>query len=154
MSEQQQPPPPPASSSSHPEAPSTPKPTQPPRAKGMRLFDGFALCLNIMSSVFIISVNKTLMGSGGYGFRYVVTLNALHYIATTIWSVGSKKIGLVPTPKHESASVPLSDILFFTFFANMSIISLNTSLMMNSITMYQIAKLGIIPCTALVEKML
>ncbi|KAJ1454671.1 triose-phosphate transporter family-domain-containing protein [Pelagophyceae sp. CCMP2097] len=121
----------------------------------MNAADLFALLLNITSSVFIISVNKSLMGSAGYKFQYVVTLNALHYLATTVWTYAAKYFGLTKAPaKDEKASVPLNDIIFFTVFANMSIISLNTSLMINSITMYQIAKLGIIPCTAVVEKML
>ena len=42
--------------------------------------DAGAFVLNIISSVFIISVNKRLMGSPpNFNFRYVVTLNALHH---------------------------------------------------------------------------
>ena len=36
-----------------------------------------AMAANILSSVLIISVNKRLMGSQGYGFNFVVTLNAM-----------------------------------------------------------------------------
>ena len=52
------------------------------------------------------------------------------------------------------AHVPLSSVVLFTTVSNASIISLNTSLMLNSITLYQIAKLGIIPCTCCVEYLL
>ena len=45
-------------------------------------------------------------------------------------------------------------MVLFTTVSNASIISLNTSLMLNSITLYQIAKLGIIPCTCCVEYLL
>ncbi len=57
--------------------------------------DAGAFILNIISSVFIISVNKRLMGSPpNFNFRYVVTLNALHYITTSIWTRVAKVIGL------------------------------------------------------------
>ena len=64
--------------------------------------DAGAFVLNIISSVFIISVNKRLMGSPpNFNFRYVVTLNALHYITTSIWTRVAKVIGLA---KQEESS--------------------------------------------------
>jgi len=118
--------------------------------------DAAAFVLNICSSVFIISVNKQLMGakeSGGYGFRFVVTLNALHYLTTTVWTMIAKRVGLAKKDDGSSkpAHVPLMSVVLFTAVSDASIISLNTSLMLNSITLYQIAKLGIIPCTCVVE---
>ena len=119
----------------------------------MAVGDASAFLLNIMSSVFIISVNKKLMGATGFGFRYVVTLNALHYLTTSVWTVIAKKIGMAKADEGSKAPalVPLSAVVLFTLVSNASIISLNTSLMLNSITLYQIAKLGIIPCTCVVE---
>ena len=108
--------------------------------------------------VFIISVNKRLMGTAGYAFRFVVTLNALHYLTTTLWTMVAKRIGLAKTDDGGAASkpahVPWRAVAVFTLVSNCSIISLNTSLMLNSITLYQIAKLGIIPCTCVVEAVL
>lgn len=120
----------------------------------MGVGDGGAFLLNIASSVFIISVNKRLMGTAGYNFRFVVTLNALHYLTTTAWTIVAKRIGMAKESAPQGgkpAHVPLRSIIVFTIVSDLSIISLNTSLMVNTITLYQIAKLGIIPCTCLVE---
>ena len=90
--------------------------------------------LNIISSVFIISVNKRLMGSPpNFNFRYVVTLNALHYITASIWTRVAKVIGLAKQEESSKAPahVPLSSVVLFTTVSNASIISLNTSLMLN-----------------------
>ena len=94
------------------------------------------------------------MGSQGYAFRFVVTLNALHYLTTTVWTVVAKKVGLAKQDDGaggKPAHVPWRAVAVFTLVSDASIISLNTSLMLNSITLYQIAKLGIIPCTCVVE---
>ncbi|KAH8046985.1 hypothetical protein JL722_13322 [Aureococcus anophagefferens] len=94
------------------------------------------------------------MGSQGYAFRFVVTLNALHYLTTTVWTVVAKKVGLAKQDDGaggKPAHVPWKAVAVFTLVSDASIISLNTSLMLNSITLYQIAKLGIIPCTCVVE---
>ena len=67
--------------------------------------DAGAFILNIISSVFIISGNKRLMGSPpNFNFRYVVTLNALHYITTSIWTRVAKVIGLAK--QEESSKAP------------------------------------------------
>ena len=133
------------------------KSAEPASPRTMAAGDAGAFILNIISSVFIISVNKRLMGSPpNFNFRYVVTLNALHYITTSIWTRVAKVIGLAKQEESSKAPahVPLSSVVLFTTVSNASIISLNTSLMLNSITLYQIAKLGIIPCTCCVEYLL
>lgn len=43
------------------------------------------------------------------------------------------------------------DLWTFTVIANLSIVALNTSLMINSILLYQVAKLAIVPFTCFVE---
>ena len=133
-------------------------PPEPASLSTMAAGDAGAFVLNIISSVFIISVNKRLMGSPpNFNFRYVVTLNALHYITTSIWTRVAKVIGLAKQEESSKAPahVPLVfSVVLFTTVSNASIISLNTSLMLNSITLYQIAKLGIIPCTCCVEYLL
>ena len=134
-----------------------PPPPEPASLSTMAAGDAGAFVLNIISSVFIISVNKRLMGSPpNFNFRYVVTLNALHYITTSIWTRVAKVIGLAKQEESSKAPahVPLSSVVLFTTVSNASIISLNTSLMLNSITLYQIAKIGIIPCTCCVEYLL
>ena len=97
-------------------------------------------------------MNKKLMGTAGYAFRFVVTLNALHYLTTTAWTMVAKRIGMAKAEEAgKPAHVPFNAVVLFTIVSDLSIISLNTSLMLNSITLYQIAKLGIIPCTCVVE---
>eukprot|EP00884_Botryococcus_braunii_P023126 jgi/Botrbrau1/9498/Bobra.0252s0113.1 len=102
---------------------------------------------NISSSVFIIFVNKRLMGRKGFGFEYATTLCALHYFACTA------AMGLIQ-PRSKIAPrrrIPLSDLMLFTLVADLSIISLNTSLMLNPVGFYQIAKLLVIPFICAVE---
>ncbi|KAK9806341.1 hypothetical protein WJX72_010712 [[Myrmecia] bisecta] len=111
------------------------------------VLDGAAWLGNVLSSVFIIFVNKVLMQKTGYGFKYATTLCALHYLVCSIaiWATqafgGAKKVSLPP-----------KDLLLFTATANMSIVTLNLSLMINSVGFYQIAKLLIIPFVCLVER--
>merc|ERR1712216_503204 len=45
----------------------------------------------------------------------------------------------------------MADLIIFVIVANLSIVSLNMSLMLNNVSLYQIAKLGIPPFTAVVE---
>ena len=91
-----------------PGAPPTPKSKMPKSSSA----DAAAFLLNICSSVFIISVNKKLMGAAGFGFRFVVTLNSLHYLTTTAWTVVAKKIGMSkPDEGKGPAHIPLGAVL-------------------------------------------
>ena len=94
-----------------------PPPPEPASLRTMAAGDAGAFVLNIISSVFIISVNKRLMGSPpNFNFRYVVTLNALHYITTSIWTRVAKVIGLAKQEESSKAPahVPLSSVVLFT----------------------------------------
>ena len=51
---------------------------------GGGFLDAWAIFLNVGSSVGIIMVNKQLMGSKGYAFVFATTLNAFHYLTTTL----------------------------------------------------------------------
>lgn len=44
-----------------------------------------------------------------------------------------------------------ADLVIFTIIANASIVALNLSLQFNSVSIYQVAKLLIIPCTCFIE---
>ena len=52
-----------------------------------------AIAANVFSSVLIISVNKALMGSGGYDFGFVVTLNDYHMTRVTFKRVRAEDRG-------------------------------------------------------------
>lgn len=74
------------------------------------------------------------------------TLSALHFLASAAsiwlaqWLTGAARPRL-----------PWRDNLYFSVIANLSIASLNVSLLVNSVGFYQIAKLLIIPFVAVME---
>ncbi|QDZ17949.1 UDP-galactose transporter [Chloropicon primus] len=113
--------------------------------------NAFFWALNVGSSVSIIMVNKQLMGSSGYDFSFATTLCAMHYFVTSIWTVIQARF--LSANKGVSKGIGYADLVIFTMVADLSIISLNTSLQVNAVPFYQIAKLGIIPCTCMVETM-
>lgn len=108
--------------------------------------DASAWLFNVSTSVLIVFVNKVLMGRSGYMFNFATTLCALHFLACA-GSLGVMQLLGVT----ESRTVPWTDKLIFAAAANISIASLNLSLMINTVGFYQIAKLLIIPFTAVVE---
>jgi len=115
------------------------------------LENAFFWALNVGSSVSIIMVNKQLMGSQGYNFSFATTLCAMHYFVTSIWTLVQARF--LSADKAVSKGVGYRDLVIFTLIADLSIITLNTSLQVNAVPFYQIAKLGIIPCTCMVETM-
>ncbi|KAK9807322.1 hypothetical protein WJX73_001596 [Symbiochloris irregularis] len=113
------------------------------------VLDGFAWASNVLTSVCIIFINKVLMAKNtGYGFQYATTLCALHYLACSLSIWVTQHI----TGGKPIARLPFKDLAVFIVTANLSIVSLNLSLMINSVSFYQIAKLLIIPFVCLVEK--
>ncbi|CAK0784935.1 hypothetical protein CVIRNUC_008140 [Coccomyxa viridis] len=110
------------------------------------VMDLLAWAGNVSSSVLIIFVNKILMNTTGYGFQYATTLCALHYMACSVSIWTTQALGGV-----KKVTLPFADLLLFTATANLSIVSLNLSLMLNRVGFYQIAKLLIIPFVCGVE---
>ncbi|KAL3132232.1 hypothetical protein ABBQ32_008821 [Trebouxia sp. C0010 RCD-2024] len=102
---------------------------------------------NVCSAVLIVFINKALMGRTGYAFRYATTLCALHYMACTVSIWMTRALGGV-----KYAKLPFKDLVLFTATANVSVVCLNLSLMFNPVSLYQIAKLLIVPFVCLVEK--
>ncbi|GLJ55535.1 hypothetical protein SUGI_1192810 [Cryptomeria japonica] len=105
-----------------------------------------AWAMNIISSVGIIMANKEVMSRAGYDFRFATTLTAFHFSVTAIVGFISNATGY-STSKH----VPLWDLLWFSIVANMSIVGMNLSLMLNSVGFYQISKLSMIPVVCVME---
>ncbi|CAI5474695.1 unnamed protein product [Closterium sp. Yama58-4] len=104
--------------------------------------------MNVVSSVGIIMVNKALMTS--YGFAFATSLTALHFITTTAVSNAATAAGALAPSKH----VPARTLLWFAFVASLAVVSMNVSLMVNSVGFYQITKLSIIPACCLFEALL
>eukprot|EP00892_Ulva_mutabilis_P000291 jgi/Ulvmu1/10262/UM060_0063.1 len=111
-------------------------------------YNVFAWLFNVSTSIAIVFVNKVLMGANGYMFNFAVTLCALHFISCSVGLTVMKMLGLT---QSSGKTIPWSDRIMFAVAANISIASLNLSLMVNSVGFYQIAKLLIIPFTAVVQ---
>ncbi|GAB4818125.1 hypothetical protein N2152v2_005171 [Parachlorella kessleri] len=107
---------------------------------------------NVVTAVCLVFVNKILMGSAGYGFKYATTLSALHFV------VCSAALKLIPgqqpvqQDKNGGGRLPVQDLILFTLVADVSIVSLNLSLLLNPVSTYQIAKLLVIPFVCMVER--
>ncbi|XP_072952989.1 UDP-rhamnose/UDP-galactose transporter 6-like [Typha angustifolia] len=106
--------------------------------------DAGAWMFNVVTSVGIIMVNKALMAT--HGFSFATTLTGLHFATTTLMTLVLRWLGYIQ-PTH----LPLSELIKFVFFANLSIVGMNVSLMWNSVGFYQIAKLCMIPVSCLLE---
>ncbi|KAI5072488.1 hypothetical protein GOP47_0012594 [Adiantum capillus-veneris] len=111
------------------------------------LADVGAWALNITSSVGIIMANKQVMSPGGYDFRFATSLTALHFTVTALVGYISSSL----SGKAATKSVPFSDLVWFSFVANSSIVCMNLSLMLNSVGFYQISKLSMIPVVCVLE---
>ncbi|XP_064983984.1 UDP-rhamnose/UDP-galactose transporter 5-like [Musa acuminata AAA Group] len=106
--------------------------------------DAAAWMFNILTSVGVIMVNKALMAT--HQFSFATTLTGLHFVATTLMTIVFKWLGYIQT-----SHLPLSELIKYVFFANLSIVGMNVSLMWNSVGFYQIAKLSMIPVSCLLE---
>eukprot|EP00271_Cylindrocystis_brebissonii_P002680 TRINITY_DN13446_c0_g1_i1.p1 TRINITY_DN13446_c0_g1~~TRINITY_DN13446_c0_g1_i1.p1 ORF type:complete len:349 (+),score=61.03 TRINITY_DN13446_c0_g1_i1:128-1174(+) len=107
-----------------------------------------AWSMNIISSVGIIIVNKQVMS--GYGFRFAVTLTGLHFIVTAGVGFVSSLLGLL----SNKTTVSLWDLAWFSLVANLSLVGMNVSLLLNSVGFYQISKLSIIPTVCLADALI
>eukprot|EP01063_Lacrimia_lanifica_P004452 TRINITY_DN1249_c0_g2_i1.p1 TRINITY_DN1249_c0_g2~~TRINITY_DN1249_c0_g2_i1.p1 ORF type:complete len:347 (+),score=121.51 TRINITY_DN1249_c0_g2_i1:64-1104(+) len=115
--------------------------------------DLLVFAMNVVTCVSIVMVNKQLMSKAGYAFLFATTLSGAHFVITGVatrvmrrWKEGSQAVST------EKKSLPLMDLITFVVIANTSLVSLNVSLMVNKVSMYQIAKLAIPVITAVVER--
>ncbi|XP_065852505.1 UDP-rhamnose/UDP-galactose transporter 2-like [Euphorbia lathyris] len=107
-----------------------------------------AWAMNIFSSIGIIMANKQLMSPSGFGFVYATTLTGLHFTMTAMVGLASNAAGYSSSAaKH----VPMLELIWFSIVANVSITSMNLSLMLNSVGFYQISKLSMIPVVCIME---
>ncbi|CAI5474421.1 unnamed protein product, partial [Closterium sp. Yama58-4] len=100
------------------------------------------------TSVGIIMINKQVMS--GYGFRFASTLTGLHFAVTALVGMASAALGYL----NSKNTVPLWELIWFSIVANLSIVAMNLSLMLNTVGFYQIAKLSIIPVVCFFEALL
>lgn len=105
-----------------------------------------AWAMNVISSVGIIMANKEVMSTAGYDFRFATTLTGFHFTVTALVGFVSNATGF-----STAKEVPLWELLWFSIVANMSIVGMNLSLMLNSVGFYQISKLSMIPVVCVLE---
>jgi len=108
--------------------------------------DGACWAWNICGAVGIIFVNKLVMSRDGFGFRFATTLCAAHYLLCAATFRATQEMGYIKT-----AHLPFKDLLLYVCTSNASIVTLNLSLLLNKVGIYQIFKLANIPFMALVE---
>lgn len=93
----------------------------------MNLGDIGAFGANVASSIMLIFVNKLLMGS--FGFNFAVTLSGFHYLTSALLMQGYKWTGLMSA----KGIMLWKDRLLYTGVSSISIISLNVSLLVNTV---------------------
>lgn len=109
--------------------------------------DAGAMSMNIFSSVLIIMVNKFLIGATGYNFSFIVTLTGAHFLISSGAMHILRVLGFIGC----SNEIPSREMAGFVAINSVCIVSLNVSLMVNSVGFYQIAKLLNIPCVCVLE---
>ncbi|KAL4443256.1 hypothetical protein ABPG75_010993 [Micractinium tetrahymenae] len=125
----------------------SPRPPAETHAQSQRdkfLMDVGAWAGNVSTSVLIVFVNKVLLKN--YAYHYATTLTALHFLVCSVSIWFAQKGGMI-----KQTTMPFNDLVLFTFIADISILTLNLSLMLNTVSFYQIAKLLIIPFVCFAE---
>mmetsp|Transcript_36108 Transcript_36108/g.60873 ORF Transcript_36108/g.60873 Transcript_36108/m.60873 type:complete len:951 (-) Transcript_36108:246-3098(-) len=107
----------------------------------------FQVIFSLSSSVPCIVINKYLMST--LGFRHSTTLVFFHLLSTTFFSSFAGKMGLFEVKK-----LPFVISLKFGILNMLSITVLNFSLLLNSVGVYQLGKLAVIPCTIGLQRVL
>jgi len=100
-----------------------------------------AVVTNTVGAVAIIFVNKHVISA--HGFSYVATLTTLHFIATALFSMNIA-----------ARSVRTFDLAWFTLATDASVIFMNLSLSINSVGIYQISKILLLPTNCIFEVLL
>ena len=99
--------------------------------------------VNCFSAIALIFLNRYLLRA--CEFRFVGFLAALHTGVTSVvaWQQS--------TPKSQPTVLSIRENLVFMFFSDLSIISMNISLMSNSVGVYQLSKILVIPTCSLFD---
>lgn len=109
--------------------------------------DAIAWLSNVIFSIAIIFVTKTLMGPP-YNFYFATVICGLHFIACAIFIRTLCFFGYI-----EHIAIPFKFILLFAAIGSVSIASANLSLLLNTVGFYQISKLLLAPFVCLIESL-
>ena len=112
-----------------------------------RTMDVIAWSSNVIFSICIIFVTKTLMGSP-YNFSFATFICGLHFIACALFIRTLSFFGFI-----EHVPIPFKFILLFSAIGSVSIASANLSLLLNTVGFYQISKLLLAPFVCLIESL-
>ena len=102
----------------------------------------FPFILNVISSVSLIFLNRYLLQVCEFGF--VGLLSALHMTVTAL--VANTQSGVI-----NRALLSRTEVAFYALATDVSMISMNLSLKRNSVGVYQLFKLLMIPTTAMFQ---
>lgn len=112
---------------------------------------GFLLPVwNAISTIAIVYCNKLLFDSG---YVHVCILTATHQLATSLGALLRKNKSSILSKSSEVRPHRLAK-LFYALLFNASIICMNFSLFHNTVHLYQIFKLVVLPVVAFLEKVL
>ena len=98
------------------------------------------IAANIMSSVSLILLNKTVMNV--YGFQFVLFLSACHFLATALFTRTAAHFHMFP-PKR--SAMPFGTVVLMAVSGCASVAFMNLNLKKNSVGFYQMTKLLCIP---------
>lgn len=99
---------------------------------------------NVVCSIGVIFVNKYLFTR--LAFAYSATLTGFHFIATTMFS-----FALVHTGVENAGELEGRRVWVLALITSYSIWAQNLSLLVNTVSIYQVAKLFVIPTTVLLQ---
>ena len=111
---------------------------------GMLFFGHWPFVINCASSVSLVFLNKHLLNE--CSFRFLGFLAALH--TGTTYFVASRHA--IQSPVHK-VTISKTEVLLYLFLVLAALISMNLSLMLNSVGVYQISKIAMIPACCLLE---
>ena len=74
------------------------------------------------------------------------TLTGLHFATTTLMTQVMKWLGYI-----QPSYLPLPELVKFVFFANLSIVGMNVSLMWNSVGFYQVKTVTLVFCQYMIQ---
>lgn len=99
---------------------------------------------NVLCSIGVIFANKYLFAT--LNFHYSATLTGLHFLCTTIFSHA-----LVAGGVERAGELDRRRVLVLAFLTSYAVWSQNVSLLVNTVSIYQIAKLFVIPTTVALQ---
>lgn len=108
------------------------------------LKDVSCIILNVASAVGVVVANKMVFSV--YGFRFGTLLTTIHFVATSLYLYGMKRMDLLrPKP------IPLSGVVLLSLSFCGFVVLTNLSLQYNSVGFYQMAKVLTTPGVALIQ---